>query len=326
MTDLSSDVRHVIAEVLQRTVTVHEVRRIAGGTSHETWACDVSDPPRMEPVIVRRDIGAGVLDGDGQVEFALLGTLHGLGQPVPQQWLRVPARGGRAGMTIMERVAGDDVRKAMARGGVSDRPALGQEIVAVQAALHRVAWRGRLAGVLPGCEAGALGEVERWGRQIEANRAGPEPLLMAALSWLRANLPPPCEPCLVHADFKANNLLLSPDGRVTVIDWELAHAGDPLEDLAWTMLWDTDHDLVGGMLDPAQYVAAYAEASGREVDREALFFWELHALVKLAAIFIAGVRPGVARLPKLLQLARATPVLEARIAAHLDSALERGMA
>lgn len=320
MTDaIAAEIRRAIAESLDIQATVQDLRRLAGGTSHETWACRVIGGGRDEDVIVRRDIGEGVLDGDGAVEFTLLGTLHGLGQPVPLQWLRTP------GMTIMAQLDGTDIRKAFAAGKVSDPATLGRSIVEIQAGLHTAELYEQVRTIVPPA-GGPLAEIERWAQPIEAYRSGPTPLLTAAISWLRANLPPEVPPRLVHTDYKTNNLLLDSGGQVTVIDWELAHAGDVHEDLAWTMLWSSPYDLVGGMLTREEYLSAYMEAAGVTIDGTALFFWELHALVKLASIFVMGLRPGAERMPKLLQLQRSTPWLERRIAERLSDGLASGRA
>ncbi|HEX4109371.1 MAG TPA: phosphotransferase family protein [Solirubrobacteraceae bacterium] len=314
---LGAVLRDRLGETLGHEVDVRELRRLTGGASHETWACELVDGARTEKLVVRRDIEDGLLEGDGAGEFALLRALHGIGLPVPRQWLHVP------GLTVMERVPGTDARKVLAGPGHGlDPHALGLQLVDIQASLHGVDWHAHLAGTI----APAEDEVARWARVLDGSRVEPEPVLDAALSWLTAHPPRATEPRLVHGDFKANNVLVSPDGRATVIDWEMAHLGDPVEDLAWTLLWAAEADLVGGMLERDEYLQAYERASGNAVDPEALFFWELFALVKLAAIFLTGVRAGGAGLPTLMMLGRATPVLERRILARLRSALERDAA
>ena len=139
---------------------------------------------------------------------------------------------------------------------------------------------------------------------------------------------------LVHGDFKANNLVtdaerLWQDKSATVLDWEMAHVGDPIEDLAWTLLWSTAHDLVGGLLNRAEYLAAYEAASGHAVEAARLAYWEIFACVKLAAIFIAGVRPtadGQALRPMLVMLGRAIAVIEQALARRLQRVLCAGFA
>ena len=152
----------------------------------------------------------------------------------------------------------------------------------------------------------------------------PQPLLSAAIDWLGAHAPDDSPCALVHGDFKANNLVFDASGRIAVIDWELSHIGDPLEDLAFTMLWTSQYDLVGGMLSEQDYIAAYEHASGSRVDRERLFFWRLFAQVKIAAIFLKGLSTATGDdfvRPSLVMLGRAMPWVEQRIAELLRVAL-----
>jgi aminoglycoside phosphotransferase (APT) family kinase protein len=76
-------------------------------------------------------------------------------------------------------------------------------------------------------------ELDIWqAMYVESGRA--DPLIDFALEWLYQNLPnPPGRPVLVHGDAGPGNFLFE-DGHLTaLLDWELAHPGDPMEDLAW---------------------------------------------------------------------------------------------
>jgi aminoglycoside phosphotransferase (APT) family kinase protein len=105
------------------------------------------------------------------------------------------------------------------------------------------------------------------------------PALEFGLRWLEQHAPSCAQLTFVHGDFRIGNLLVGPDGLRAVIDWEFAHVGDPLEDLAWPCVrdWRFGNDAlrVGGVGDLEPYVAAYEAASGRAVDRAALRFWEI---------------------------------------------------
>src|SRR5262249_22489588 len=66
------------------------------------------------------------------------------------------------------------------------------------------------------------------------DRAGARrPAFELALAWLRSSRPPSVEPAVVHGDFRFGNLIMGQDGVRAVLDWELAHVGDPREDLGW---------------------------------------------------------------------------------------------
>ena len=60
------------------------------------------------------------------------------------------------------------------------------------------------------------------------------PLLREAIAWLRANRASSGRVALVHGDYRIGNFILGADRRIAaVLDWELAHVGDPVEDIAW---------------------------------------------------------------------------------------------
>ncbi len=100
-----------------------------------------------------------------------------------------------------------------------------------------------------------------------------------ALRWLRDHDPGPSrEVTLVHGDFRHGNLIIGPDGVRAVLDWELAHVGDPMEDLGWICVnsWrfgEIDKP-VGGLGSREELFAGY-EAAGRRVDPARVMFWEV---------------------------------------------------
>lgn len=132
----------------------------------------------------------------------------------------------------------------------------------------------------------------------------PLPVFEAALARLRESLPAEPSPRLVHGDFRTGNLLVDHDGLAGILDWELAHRGDPLEDLAWICLrsWRFGKVAmpVGGFGERAAFYAAYEAASGRAVDEASLRFWELLGTLKWGVICqsfahrrLSGTIPGL---------------------------------
>lgn len=76
-------------------------------------------------------------------------------------------------------------------------------------------------------------ELDIWESRLD-HVAEPQPFLRACFAWLRRMLPEvPGPPSLVQGDTGPGNFLH--DGRrvTAVLDWELGHLGDPMEDLAW---------------------------------------------------------------------------------------------
>ena len=311
------------------SVKLSNLRRLSGGTSHETWAFDLCTSAHanenIRPLILRRDFLDDRLDLDLATEFALLQHLYAADVPVPEPIFCVHKNSPiTTPFIISERLSGTDIRKQMAQNKAGARE-LGLTLTGIQARIHGLDWQKILGDVLPSpLPNAAVSEVSRWSRIATEYSKEPQPLLSAAIDWLSAHAPDDSPCVLVHGDFKANNLVFDPSGRVAVIDWELSHLGDPLEDLAFTMLWTSQYDLVGGMLAEEDYIAAYERASGSRVDRERLFFWRLFAQVKIAAIFLKGLSTKTGDdfvRPSLIMLGRAMPWIERRIAQLLRVAL-----
>ena len=98
----------------------------------------------------------------------------------------------------------------------------------------------------------------------------------------------------MHGDFRMGNVIVGPEGLRTVLDWELAHVGDPHEDLAWmcikTWRFGQLDQPVGGVGAREPFYRAYESESGRALDREALRYWELLCSLKVVCVWIFQVR------------------------------------
>ena len=112
----------------------------------------------------------------------------------------------------------------------------------------------------------------------------PHPTFELGLRWLRRNLPTSTRRGLVHGDFRTGNLIVSPQGLRAVIDWELAHLGDPMEDLGWfcTGAWrfGVKDRPAGGFGSREELYDAYERAGGAPVDRDAARFWEVYGTLR----------------------------------------------
>ena len=137
--------------------------------------------------------------------------------------------------------------------------------------------------------------------QIDQQRAlldafgEPHPAFELGLRWLDEHVPPDAtRPALVHGDFRNGNFIVGPDGIRAVLDWELAHLGDPIEDLGWLCVkswrFGNADRLVGGFGALDELLAAYADAGGAAVDEDALRFWVVLGTVKWGVICVG---PGV---------------------------------
>ncbi|MGJ3626520.1 phosphotransferase [Sphingomonas sp. MMS24-JH45] len=111
-------------------------------------------------------------------------------------------------------------------------------------------------------------------------------------------------PRLVHGDFRNGNLMVDPQaGLAGVLDWELAHLGDPAEDLGWicTNSWrfGCPERRVGGFGDLADLLAGYEAAGGTPIAPARVDFWQMLGSLKwgvmttmMYARFAADPAPG----------------------------------
>ena len=155
----------------------------------------------------------------------------------------------------------------------------------------------------------AAGELEKYAGFLAAHKH-PHPVFELAIKWLRDNLAAAAHdgpPVLVHGDFRNGNIMVSPeDGLVALLDWELAHLGDPMEDLGWPCVpswrFGQHHNPVGGFGARADLYDAY-RAAGGTINEDAARFWEILGTLKwgimcaalMTQAFESGLDPSVER-------------------------------
>lgn len=309
-----------------RGVRVSRLQRIFGGASRETWrfvlhriedrstderrgatiegAADES-PAHESPaqgaqhLILRRDPGASLIDTERRIEFAAFGAFADSPVPVPRGlWLEEDAGPLGHPFFIMEEITGCEA---------GPLKLMGEPWRQHHASMARQKWTilGHLAAHDPRSLAPVLSavkpedcwrrELDHWQAIIERDSLEPQPVLAATLRWLRRHPPaPPARVTAVHGDFRTGNLLVDPQGVIrAVLDWEMLHLGDPLEDLAWGMnrAWCFQNDdRVGGLARREEAIAWWQAASGLQADPVALHWWELFNCVKAQAIWLSAAR------------------------------------
>jgi hypothetical protein len=197
----------------------------------------------------------------------------------------------------MERLDGETIPRRLLRDDAyaAVRPGLARRLGEVLARIHRVD-----PGAVPGLpRVDALGEA----RELYAEFAEPRPALEIGLRWLARHRPPASADGLVHGDFRTGNLMVGRDGLRGVLDWELAHRGDPMQDLGWlcTKAWRFGSaQPVGGFGTRADLMAGYAEGGGVPPDEATQRWWELCGTVRWALLcrrqaerYLSGSEPSI---------------------------------
>lgn len=283
-------------------LTVSGLARIPGGASRETWSFDArwreGGQERAESFILRRDPTGSLLDSNNDLEFELYTALAGSGIPAPEVlWLERDGAALERPFFIMRRLPGESDGRTLATDPKYQalRPLIARQKAEILARIHAFDL-DRLPSLdrPPAPADSAAHEIARWERTMRADSLEPQPVLELAFHWLKRHLPPPPERlALVHGDYRTGNFLYDASGITGILDWEMAHVGDPIEDLGWVVMkswrWGGD-DRVGGLCPREDFIRMYEEASGRSVDPAALAFWEVFSNVKFAIIFITGTK------------------------------------
>jgi aminoglycoside phosphotransferase (APT) family kinase protein len=283
-----------LAAVYGRPAEVTGLRRLSGGASRETWAFDAD----RRPLILRRDPPAAPRPAEMAREAAALTVAARGGVPVP----RLVDHGDGAETIgspylIMERLTGETIPRRLLRderfAGV--RPGLARSLGTILARVHALP-----PGEVPGLPAGdpledLVAMYEGFGE--------PRPAIEIALRHLARDRPPAAGDAIVHGDFRNGNLMVAPDGVRGVLDWELVHRGDPVEDLGWLCVkaWRFGATgPVGGFGARADLLAGYAEAGGAAPSPEALHWWEVYGTLRWAVLcryqaerYLSGADPSI---------------------------------
>lgn len=279
-------------------VAISNLFRIPGGASRETWMFDAAWRARGEshsaPFILRKDPPASLVESEREVEYAFYRAFEGTSVPVPKmRWLELGPEPMGAPFFIMDRITvGETSAQNLAAGPqyAGSRAMIGRRMYEVLADIHTADWSHTdvpkvvTPPTLETCWAEAL---EYWEGMIDANELSPQPVMRAAIRWLRTNPPPPAQRVsVVHGDYRVGNFLYSKEGIHGVLDWEMAHLGDPIEDVAWAMheIWHRD------MISREECIATYEKASGLKVSPEALHWWDVFTAVKAQGIWLTGAK------------------------------------
>lgn len=283
----------MLRAALAADVKVEALRRLKGGFSREIWAFDAIASGQLHELVLCKDgSGGAVQKGDESLsrieEAALLRTLHSRGIAVPAILCAGDERDGLGGdYLVMTRVAGESDVAPLLKNPIY----LGKEmeftaqIATVLAEIQRCPIPQELAA-----KHSAIGgplarrELDRWQRACATIPDAMTPVIDAALRRLDSDVPTDlARVVVVHGDFRVGNFIYGPEGLRAVLDWEMAHVGDPLEDVAWAQLV-TWTGRVGALVDSAQWLAFYADAAGSHVDRDRLAFWDILSMVKMSCL------------------------------------------
>lgn len=267
-------------------IDVASVSALSGGASQELWRVIVRTASGESQLVLRRAPKQRVrseLAVPIELEAELISAAYKAGVPSPRiAYVLHPQDELGAGF-FMEHVEGEALGQRIVRHDsfAAVRPKLARQCGEILARIHALP----RPAALPATP--VLDVIDALERQHRAEN-WPRPVFELALRWLRQHAPADVAPCVVHGDFRNGNLLIGEDGVRAVLDWELAHAGDPMEDLGWICVnswrFGAIDKPVGGFGSREDLYRGYEAAGGEPVNQARVRFWEMLGTLRWGVI------------------------------------------
>jgi aminoglycoside phosphotransferase (APT) family kinase protein len=306
VTNLAERIQQFLARELPdaEDIEITGLCRSGEGTSKENWAFDaswrVAGQRSEHRLLLRRDPAVSLVDSAQETEFALLRALNASPVPAPVvHWIDVGGAWLERPSMIVERLGGAAHRAVLRdadpfRLGPDGRRRLAERFVEVLTTVHAIDVDALgVDQVLP--HPGpfpAHDEIDRWEKELGRVELEPQPALRFGIRWLRDHVPePPERVVLVHGDFRPANILVRDGDVEALLDWELAHLGDPVDDLGWycTSIYRDEH-FIPGAWELDDFLDRYENLSGLAIDPARLTFWSVMSALRLAILALTGVR------------------------------------
>jgi aminoglycoside phosphotransferase (APT) family kinase protein len=281
------------------------LKRLSGGASQETWAFEADGAG----LILRRAPGGVAIAASAEAiglekEAEVIAAAGAAGAPCPRVVRVCRPDDGLGPAYVMARLEGETIARKILRDPpfVAARARLSGQCGAALAKIHATPTAGL---ALP--QADAVAQLNRY-EEIYRSFEGPRPMMALAFAELRRSSPAPIPLGLVHGDFRLGNLMVDDGGLVAALDWELAHSGDPAEDLGWicTPSWrfgQIDHP-VGGFGAVDDLLSAYWAAGGsRLVDPARVRWWTMMGALKWGVMCLIMFRAFEAGLDRSVERA-----------------------
>ncbi len=259
--------------------------RLSGGANQETYRLVFNDVTGAEKSLAMRRAAGGSADNQQTInvgiatEARLFQVAQANGVPSPQIIHVLKPEDELGQGFIMTWLDGESLGSRIVRDPVlaTIRPQLADQCGRILARIHSIDLKANGLDQILATTTTAEFVEDTWARYRVLET--PQPMIDFTARWLLKNLPDAPRMTLVHNDFRNGNLMIDSTGIIGVLDWEIAHIGDPMRDLGWlcTNSWRFGQSRlpVGGFGDYDSLIAGYEAGSGKRIERKHLRFWEV---------------------------------------------------
>ncbi len=265
---------------------VSNLEPLTGGASKEIWKFEVSNAKQSTKMILRRGSGIeGPLAIKTADEARIQKEVIKVGAPVPRI-LAVSKNEEELGDSyIMHFVEGESIARKILRDKEYKKalPILAYQCGEAIAKIHNVDINN--FSFLPRKPAeDQLEDLYSTYQSFEQ----PSPVFEYAYLWLKEQDFGNFQESLVHGDFRLGNIIVNTEGLQSIIDWELAHIGNPLQDLGWvcgnSWRFGKNEKVVGGFGELEDLLEGYNSVSKLKVDKEMVRCWQVFGTFRWGVI------------------------------------------
>jgi aminoglycoside phosphotransferase (APT) family kinase protein len=323
-THITEKLSGFLATLTGGPVDITSVKKLSGGAIQENWALDVAvengDWAGTHELVMRCDAASGVATSHSRSdEFKLLKAAHDAGVRVPVPCIDhddADSLGRR--FFLMHRVSGTAAGHKLVR--LDNLQGLAYELGENLARIHTIIPPfDDLAFLETPPQHPAHAAIRTYRKYLDELDT-PHPAIEWGLRWLEVNATDPSGVVLCHRDYRTGNYMVEGGKLMAVLDWEFAGWSDPLEDLGWLCAgcwrFGANGREAGGIGEREDFYRGYETASGQNIDRAAIYYWEVMAHVRWAVIACQQAARHVSGEERSLELAltaHVVPELELEI-------------
>ena len=286
---MTEDLGNILKEKLANTSIEGEIvnlEPLTGGASKEIWKFEVNANGKSDRYILRRGSGVeGPLAIKTSDEAKIQKTVRKLGAQVPEI-VAVSSLDEELGDAyIMKFVYGESIARKILRDEEykNTLPKLAFECGQSIAKIHQAD-----INEFPFLPSKTVFEQINDLYQTYVSFNQPSPVFEYTHLWLKKQNFGEINDALVHGDFRLGNIIVDKNGLKSVIDWELAHIGNPLQDLGWicgnSWRFGNTNKVVGGFGDLADLLKGYNSVSNYHVDENMVKAWQVFGTFRWGVI------------------------------------------